>query len=205
LSDSPGNELRDFFGSDAASNPASRNYAGIASPVIDQIIELIIAASDRKQLVERTRALDRVLLARRYVIPNWHLSATRMLYWNKFGLPDVIPSKGPVINTWWLDQEKAQQLERAQQQGSVITESRSDRQDFIKEVKTAEDSRNIAQSDSGSDFSWFSAIFPLLVLTAEIALVVKLHRFLNRNSSRSSTNDLSLTGNEQAESQVPDR
>ena len=82
---SPGNEQRDYWGSAAADLPGSRNLAGARDPVVDELVELVIAAPDRKSLVDRSRALDRVLLWSHYVIPNWHLAAYRVAYWDVFG------------------------------------------------------------------------------------------------------------------------
>ena len=59
---SPGNEQRDFWHSTNADRPGSRNLIGIREPVIDKLVELVIKAPDRKSLIARTKALDRVLL-----------------------------------------------------------------------------------------------------------------------------------------------
>ena len=65
----------------------SRNLAGIKDPVVDGLIDLVIAAPDRPSLIARTRALDRVLLWGHYVIPHWHIRTFRVVYWDKFGRP----------------------------------------------------------------------------------------------------------------------
>ena len=109
---SPGNEQRSFWSSAAADRPGSRNYIGIKDPVVDELIELLIAAPDRESLVQRTRALDRVLQWGHYVIPQWHLDLDRLAYWNKFGRPEVTPLRGTSFNTWWLDPERAAALGR---------------------------------------------------------------------------------------------
>jgi microcin C transport system substrate-binding protein len=109
-SESPGNEQRDYWSSTAATSPGSRNYIGVSDPVVDELIEAVINAPDRDSLVARTRALDRVLLWSFYVIPGWHLSADRVLYWDKFSYPDVSPKRGVQFDTWWLDQAKATAL-----------------------------------------------------------------------------------------------
>ena len=90
-SESPGNEQRGYWGSYAADQLGSSNYAGIKDPVIDELIELVIQAPDRESLVFRTRALDRVLLSGYYVIPNWHIQGDRILYWDKFSGPRFLP------------------------------------------------------------------------------------------------------------------
>ena len=109
-SESPGNEQRDFWSSTAARSPGSRNYIGVSDPVVDELVEEVIVAPDRDNLVARTRALDRVLLWGFYVIPGWHLSADRVLYWNKFSYPEVLPRQGVQIDTWWFDEQKASAL-----------------------------------------------------------------------------------------------
>ena len=121
-SDSPGNEQREYWSSAAADQPGSRNYAGIKDPVIDELIELVIQAPDRESLVARTRALDRVLLAGHYVIPAWHLSADRLLYWDKFSRPEVTPKNGTSISYWWYDEAKAAALEERGIREEVVTE-----------------------------------------------------------------------------------
>ncbi len=112
-SDSPGNEQRSYWGSEAADLPSSRNYAGLKDPVVDVLLEKLIAAPDREALVHRTRALDRVLLSHHFVVPNWHLSADRILYWNKFSRPAEVPKTGTDFSTWWWDEEKAEALAAA--------------------------------------------------------------------------------------------
>ena len=103
---SPGNEQRDFWGSVAADTPGSRNLPGINDPVVDELIELVIAAPGPAALVARTRALDRVLLWGHYVIPHWHLAAFRVAYWDKFGRPPVAPKYALGVDTWWVDPGK---------------------------------------------------------------------------------------------------
>ncbi|MEZ5841469.1 MAG: extracellular solute-binding protein [Hyphomicrobiales bacterium] len=105
---SPGNEQRDFFGAAAADRDGSRNYAGIKNPAIDALIDRVIYASDRDDLIAATRALDRVLLWNHYVVPGWTLPATRVARWDRFSHPETLPlySHGfPTI--WWWDEAKA--------------------------------------------------------------------------------------------------
>ncbi len=114
-SESPGNEQRDFWSSDAADSNASRNYVGIKNPVIDELIELLIVAPTRESLIARTRALDRVLLWNHYVIPNWHLRKQRLLYWNKFSRPEKPSRYGTRTSWWWFDPAKAARLEQREE------------------------------------------------------------------------------------------
>ncbi|MCB1877484.1 MAG: ABC transporter substrate-binding protein [Chromatiales bacterium] len=100
---SPGNEQRDFWASASADEPGSKNIVGIKDPVVDELIAGIISAPDRKSLVNRTRALDRVLLWSHYVIPQWHLRFFRVAYWDLFARPSVSPLYGLGFDTWWVD------------------------------------------------------------------------------------------------------
>jgi microcin C transport system substrate-binding protein len=108
---SPGNEQRNFWGSEAADRQGSRNFTGIKDPVIDELIEMVIAAPTREELVQRTRALDRVLQWNHIVIPHWHTPYDRVLYWDKFSRPSVVPDRGASLFTWWVDPVKERALE----------------------------------------------------------------------------------------------
>jgi len=100
-SSSPGNEQRDYWHSTSADLPGSRNLIGIRNPAVDYLVEQLIAAPDRQQLVLRARALDRVLQWNHYVIPHYHISAYRIAYWNKFAHPAVSPAYDLGLDTWW--------------------------------------------------------------------------------------------------------
>ena len=102
---SPGNEQRDFWGSKAADRPGSRNTLGVKDPGVDALIDRIIFAKDREELVAATKALDRVLLAHDYVVPQWWSPATRTARWNRFGRPQTMPRyAAPAFPTiWWWD------------------------------------------------------------------------------------------------------
>ena len=104
---SPGNEQRNYWGADAATQDGSRNHMGISDPVVDELIESLVQAPDRKQLVARTRALDRVLQWGHYLIPHWYADYDRVLYWNKYSRPNVELPYGYRISTWWYDEAKA--------------------------------------------------------------------------------------------------
>ncbi|OQM73943.1 extracellular solute-binding protein [Manganibacter manganicus] len=110
-SDSPGNEQRDFWSSKAAGTPGSRNLMGIENPVVDALIDRVIYATDRDDLVAATHALDRVLLWNFYVVPQYYRAVVWLAYWNKFGMPDKQPSYiGADIDSWWIDPEKEKAL-----------------------------------------------------------------------------------------------
>lgn len=100
-SSSPGNEQREYWHSASADNPGSRNYIGLKDPAIDVLVEKLIAADSRDELLTRTRALDRVLLAGHYVIPNWHIKTWRVAYWNHLAHPEITPRYDVALMTWW--------------------------------------------------------------------------------------------------------
>jgi microcin C transport system substrate-binding protein len=100
---SPGNEQREYWGSQAADEQGSRNLLGIKSTVIDALVEELIQSPDRASLVAHTRALDRVLQYGYYVIPNFHLAAFRVAYWDKFHRPAISPKYAVGFDTWWVD------------------------------------------------------------------------------------------------------
>jgi microcin C transport system substrate-binding protein len=106
---SPGNEQRDFFGSSAADRPGSRNLPGIKNPAIDALIERIIFAKDRAELVAACKAMDRVLLWNSYVVPQFTYGFQRYARWDRFSHPEPLPKYGvsgfPTV--WWWDAEKA--------------------------------------------------------------------------------------------------
>ncbi len=110
-SQSPGNEQRSYFHSSQANQPGTRNVIGISDPVVDELVELIISAPDRQSLVQRTRALDRVLLWGNYLVPHFNITYDRIAFWDKFGRPDVTPLRGAVIGAWWIDPQKQAALE----------------------------------------------------------------------------------------------
>lgn len=101
-SDSPGNEQREYWHSSTANVNGSRNYMGIQDPVVDELVNMVIQAPNREELVQRVRALDRVLLHGHYVIPHWHLRKDRVAYWNQLERPEVTPKNGIDLNNWWV-------------------------------------------------------------------------------------------------------
>jgi microcin C transport system substrate-binding protein len=108
---SPGNEQRDFWGSEAADRPGSRNLVGIRSEAVDYLIDRVIFAEDRDDLVTATRTLDRVLLWHHYVVPTWHIPYDRTARWDRFGRPDTMPDHSIGFPTiWWFDADKAAKI-----------------------------------------------------------------------------------------------
>jgi microcin C transport system substrate-binding protein len=113
---SPGNEQRYFWGSATADQPGAYNFAGIKDPAVDKLIERVIFAKDREDLIAATRALDRVLLWNHYVIPQWFYGKFRTARWDRFGQPDPLPKYQPGFPTvWWYDKDKAAKIGRAPQ------------------------------------------------------------------------------------------
>ncbi len=106
---SPGNEQRGFWGSQAADQPGSRNLVGIKNPAVDALIERVIFAKSREELVAATHALDRVLLWNHYVVPQWTYPNMRTARWDRFGRPDKMPQYGASAfpDVWWWDPTRA--------------------------------------------------------------------------------------------------
>lgn len=103
---SPGNEQRNFWGSAYADQPGSANKGGIKNPVVDALVDQIINAPSREQLVYRTRALDRVLLAGYYVIPQYYIGSDRVAVWDFFERPKIAPKYSIGLDTWWINPKK---------------------------------------------------------------------------------------------------
>ena len=108
FSSTPGDSLRNYFTSQAAKIPGSQNLAGISDPVIDALVDIIIAAKTRAELTTACRALDRVIRAGRYWVPQWYASTHRIAYWDVFGFPARQPRyfRG-IPDSWWSDPAKA--------------------------------------------------------------------------------------------------
>ncbi|WP_341989414.1 extracellular solute-binding protein [Azorhizobium sp. AG788] len=101
----PGEELRAYFGSEAARTPGANNLSGISSKVIDGLIADALAAQTRPELVTACHALDRVLRAGRYWVPHWNKASFWIAYWDVFSRPPVKPKydRG-ALDTWWRTQ-----------------------------------------------------------------------------------------------------
>jgi microcin C transport system substrate-binding protein len=113
FSSTPGDSLRSFFSSQAAAMRGSQNLAGMSDPVIDALIEKIIAADDRANLTYACRALDRVIRSGRYWVPHWYKASHWLAHWDVFSRPATKPryARG-APETWWYDRDKAAKLER---------------------------------------------------------------------------------------------
>jgi microcin C transport system substrate-binding protein len=112
---SPGNEQNFFFGSKSAADPGSSNYAGVADPAVDALINDVIFAKDRDALIAATHALDRVLLANAYVVPSYTNRNERIARWDRFSHPDNLPKYSIGFpDIWWYDEAKAEKTGKAQ-------------------------------------------------------------------------------------------
>ena len=104
-SQSPGNELKGMFHSSSAEQNGSRNLIGIKDPAVDKLIDKVIYAKDRAELVVAVHALDRVLLNGDYLVPHWYIASHRIAYWDQFGSPQTLPlyydAAGWMLATWW--------------------------------------------------------------------------------------------------------
>jgi microcin C transport system substrate-binding protein len=110
MSLTPGIELQNMWGSAQASVEGSGNLSGIKDPVIDTLIDKVVEAKSRKELVTAARALDRVLRAGHYWVPQWYKASYQMVYWNKYSRPETKPKYSRGDDTWWYDAEKAAKL-----------------------------------------------------------------------------------------------
>jgi microcin C transport system substrate-binding protein len=107
----PGNEQRDYWSSKLADVQGSRNIIGIRSSAVDMLVDKLVAADSRAELITATRALDRVLLWGHYVIPHWYLGKSRVAYWNSIARPDVTPIYGlPLVETWFMKKDSSANL-----------------------------------------------------------------------------------------------
>ena len=121
---SPGNEQRSMWSSEAENTAGSRNYMGIKNPAIDELIDRIVEAKSRKELINSIQAMDRILTHQFYIVPNWYIPYDRIVYWNKFSRPKINPSQSIIINNilewWWFDESKATTLKKARASGSAL-------------------------------------------------------------------------------------
>jgi len=113
-SNTPGPELRDAWGSEGFKEPGTYNLAGVHDPVVDALIEDVIEADNRPDMVTAAHALDRVLMWGHYMVPQWHSAKHFIAYWDKFGRPPAPPRyERGIIDLWWLDKDKAAALAAA--------------------------------------------------------------------------------------------
>ena len=114
-SDVPGNELRDYFTCAAGKAQGSFNVTGVCDPAVDALVEKVVTAQDRETLTAAARALDRVLLWRWFMVPNWDSRTFHVAYWDRFGFPNKPIRDGFDFDTWWVDPAKSAALAAARQ------------------------------------------------------------------------------------------
>jgi microcin C transport system substrate-binding protein len=108
----PGLEQRNYFGSEFADVEGSFNIGGVKNPAVDALIEKVVSAGSRAELVTAVRALDRVLMWNRYVITQWFKGAHNVAYWHRFSRPKTAPKYDlGVLDTWWHDAAKAAMID----------------------------------------------------------------------------------------------
>ncbi|MBB5222164.1 microcin C transport system substrate-binding protein [Amaricoccus macauensis] len=110
MSLSPSLELRQFFSSQSANTPGTVNMSGLADPVVDALVEKIIASTSRDEMVSRVRALDRVLRQKQIWVSNWYRPYHWLAYWDVFGMPPAPPTYSRGDAYWWFDQAKFDKL-----------------------------------------------------------------------------------------------
>jgi microcin C transport system substrate-binding protein len=106
---SPGNEQREYWGSQSADAAGAQNYVGIKNPAVDAVIDKLVFAKNRDELVAATHALDRILLWNHYVVPQFTFDQSRTARWDRFSHPDPMPKYGisDFPSVWWWDAAKA--------------------------------------------------------------------------------------------------
>jgi microcin C transport system substrate-binding protein len=109
---SPGNEQREFWGSQAADRPGTQNLCGIQNPAVDALVDQVIFAKDRPTQIAATKALDRVLLWNFYVVPHYISNNLRYARWDRFSHAEPLPKYGisGFPTTWWYDADKAARI-----------------------------------------------------------------------------------------------
>jgi microcin C transport system substrate-binding protein len=103
---SPGNELWDRFGSEAAGQKGSDNHIGIQLHAVDDLIAMITRAETREKLYVATRALDRILIHHYFVVPHWYNPTHRVAYSSQLGFPKpplYYTAEGWVLSNWWRE------------------------------------------------------------------------------------------------------
>lgn len=113
LSITPGPNIRNLLGSEAAALKGSYNLSGIADPVVDALLDKMIGSKSREDLRIAARALDRVLRAKHFWVPQWYKAAHHIAFWDRFSWPDVKPkyARG-ILDTWWYNPERAAKIEQ---------------------------------------------------------------------------------------------
>ncbi|MFN7223805.1 MAG: extracellular solute-binding protein [Paracoccaceae bacterium] len=108
-----GSELKQFYGSETA-DVSSFNLMGLKSPAVDKLIEVVMASKSLDDLTVATKALDRVLRAERFWVPQWYKSTHTIAYYNMYEHPETLPPYAMgELDFWWYNPEKAAALKAA--------------------------------------------------------------------------------------------
>jgi microcin C transport system substrate-binding protein len=171
MRNTPGVELRSYFGSEAAKLDGSLNLAGVADPAVDALIERVVAAKTREDMTTAARALDRVLRAGHYWVPHWYKGSHSVAYWDKFSRPETKPKydRG-ILDTWWFDDAKAAQIGSTKPSAGMAKTDAADAGD----AKTEEDTSAAAETD-GSSRLWL-ILAALLVAGIIVTMVMRARR-----------------------------
>src|SRR5262245_18082772 len=187
---SPGNEQREFWGSKAAETPGSRNSIGIQNPAVDQLIELIVTAQTRADLIIRCRALDRVLQWNYYLVPHFHSGTFKVAYWNKFGMPEM--RHDPLYlygsSEWWIDPAKEAALagrKNAEQPAQQAAASPAPAPAEAQSTEAQQAPAPAAQTGSAPDVSADRGQSPLIYGAGAIVVVVVAYLLGRRRGKKS--------------------
>lgn len=101
VSTSPGMELYNYFGSASANDPGANNYMALQNPAVDRLIDGLVRATTKDDMLRHAHALDRVLQWNYYWIPNYYPPGSSTVWWNRFGIPKVQASNDEAIESWW--------------------------------------------------------------------------------------------------------
>ncbi len=108
MSLSPGNEQRLYWGAEAAATDGSRNWMGVTSPAIEGLVDRLLTSESRDDYIAAVRALDRVLISGRYVVPIWHSPIARLAHVKELKYPETLPMYGDWIgfqpDVWWYEE-----------------------------------------------------------------------------------------------------
>ncbi len=121
---SPGNEQKNYWHSESADRPGSRNLAGIKDPVVDAMVDKIVYAKTQPELAAACKALDRILWYGYYMVPNWYLNVHRIAYRNVFEQPATLPlyyNQYQLLMTWWSKNIENNTQQRAPEEAASET------------------------------------------------------------------------------------
>jgi len=149
-SNSPGNEQREFWHSASSDNPGSRNFLGLKDEAIDTLVDNLIAAHSRDELITGARALDRALQWGYYLIPNYHSPVWRIAYWNKFGRPQQTAKYDYVLMSWWQEHNTPQKAAPSNLEYSS-PEDNSALNDLLQQIEQNSDEQNEENTSNNSN------------------------------------------------------